>query len=69
MSRQRRLWAWLIVASFYDAAGKELWHTEIFLGQQDSRGWSPETREFDTGPTPPLFALQGKSHVRRVGHR
>ncbi|KAI1370840.1 hypothetical protein F4677DRAFT_457586 [Hypoxylon crocopeplum] len=31
----RRSWAWLILASFYDSEGRELWHIEHFLGCSD----------------------------------
>lgn len=58
-TRSPRFWGWLIVGTFYDDDGNNLWQTEILIAHRDPRGWSPETSEFDEGPPPPLFALQG----------
>jgi hypothetical protein len=55
-----RFWAWYIVGAFYDSQGYELWHTEIFLLYRDRRGYSLGLGEFDTGPSPPRFALLGE---------
>ncbi|KLU90904.1 hypothetical protein MAPG_09429 [Magnaporthiopsis poae ATCC 64411] len=54
-----RFWGWLIVCGFFDADDNELWHSEVFIGQDCSRGWSPETREYDDGPLPPRWAALG----------
>lgn len=61
-----RFWAWYIVGAFYDSQGHELWHTEIFLLYRDRRGYSLGLGEFDTGLSPPRFALLGECESQRV---
>ena len=34
VNRRLRTWAWLVICSFYDDQGRELWHTEILLGRR-----------------------------------
>ncbi|KAL8369605.1 hypothetical protein RB595_000098 [Gaeumannomyces hyphopodioides] len=54
-----RFWGWLIVCGFFDADDNELWHSEVFIAQDCTRGWSPETREYDDGALPPRWAALG----------
>ncbi len=37
------LWAWLIVAAFYDRHGRPIWSTEVFYAQLDVDSDSAET--------------------------
>jgi hypothetical protein len=59
-SSRPRFWACLVIGTFYDAEDNNLWQTEVFIGHHDPRGWSSETGEFDDGPPPPRFAIEGK---------
>lgn len=48
------------MASFYDKDDNVLWSKEVFLGHRDSRGYNFDYHEFDEGPPPPQFLLEGE---------
>ncbi|KAK1767390.1 hypothetical protein QBC33DRAFT_67379 [Phialemonium atrogriseum] len=56
-----RFWAWYIVGAFYDIAGNELWHTEIFLTHRDSREYGLESVLLDNRLSQGQFALTGNT--------
>lgn len=50
-----------ILGTFFDKDNNKVWEKELYVFHQDSRGISIDANDLDDGPSPPQFALEGKS--------